>query len=225
MIIIPSDTRHHTQHEKTSKLIVTVIYLNPTIIINYGQGKSNSVIALFETVKRYNKFKYKIGNKEWNNIEIYLSNLFDEYKGENFDQEQGITLWLYIIMLQLVRHCTHNYSSNNLSYHGPTWMNDILNYIDENLSGDLSLNTLAKISFVSPSHISRVFKSNFNMNITDFITTKRIILAKELLINHDYPISYIAEKCGYNSLPHFYRTFKDETLFTPSGYREKWKKR
>ncbi|WP_374562387.1 helix-turn-helix domain-containing protein [Sinobaca sp. H24] len=33
-------------------------------------------------------------------------------------------------------------------------------------------------------------------------------------------IENIAEKCGYNSMPHFYRTFKRKTSITPHEYRK-----
>ncbi|WP_415841313.1 helix-turn-helix domain-containing protein [Paenibacillus alkaliterrae] len=96
-------------------------------------------------------------------------------------------------------------------------MKDVLAYIDQNLDDRLDLDSLAKKASVSPAHFSRVFKQLIGMNITDYIAEKRIVAVKELLLNSKDKINAIAEKCGFESMPHFYRTFKKQTRMTPAS--------
>jgi AraC family transcriptional regulator len=103
---------------------------------------------------------------------------------------------------------------------GPEWMKDVLIYIDQNLGEKLDLDFLAKKASVSPAHFSRVFKQLIGMNVTDYIRTKRIIAVKELLLCSKNKINTIAETCGFESMPHFYRTFKKQTHMTPTAYRK-----
>ena len=57
------------------------------------------------------------------------------------------------------------------------------------------------------------------MNVTDYVNAKRIVLAKEQLLGSDDNVSLIAERCGFESLPHFHRVFKKLTGTTPASYR------
>ena len=70
-------------------------------------------------------------------------------------------------------------------------------YIELNLENELKMNNLAKIAAVSPAHFSRVFKELIGMNVTEYITTKRIIMAKNLLQEQKENIALIAEQCGF----------------------------
>jgi AraC family transcriptional regulator len=53
-------------------------------------------------------------------------------------------------------------------------INKILEYIDENLNNDLSLEKLAKLANYSPFHLHRLFKIYTNETINTFINRKRI---------------------------------------------------
>jgi AraC-like DNA-binding protein len=57
------------------------------------------------------------------------------------------------------------------------------------------------------------------MNVTDYVNAKRISLAKERLLESDDSVSLIAERCGFESLPHFHRIFKKITGQTPGAYK------
>ncbi|WP_163583160.1 helix-turn-helix transcriptional regulator [Gracilibacillus saliphilus] len=100
------------------------------------------------------------------------------------------------------------------------WINDIFSYIDHHLQHNISLTTLANEALVSPAHFSRVFKDITGMGLTVYVNKKRIFKAKELLITTNYTISYVAEKCGFESIPHFYRTFKKYIGTTPAHFRK-----
>ncbi|MNC52658.1 Bifunctional transcriptional activator/DNA repair enzyme AdaA [compost metagenome] len=58
------------------------------------------------------------------------------------------------------------------------------------------------------------------MNATDYISTKRIFAAKDGLLQSNDKIEQIAMACGFESMPHFYRTFKKYTDMTPAAYRK-----
>jgi AraC-like DNA-binding protein len=57
------------------------------------------------------------------------------------------------------------------------------------------------------------------MSVTDFVNAKRIMMAKEMLRRTDRSVGEVAERCGFDSLPHFHRVFRALTGTTPGAWR------
>ena len=74
---------------------------------------------------------------------------------------------------------------------------------------------------MSPSYLSRQFKSKVGINITRFITERRIQAAQRLLITSDLDISEIADQLGFKSANYFYTVFKKIHGMSPREYRKK----
>jgi transcriptional regulator GlxA family with amidase domain len=102
---------------------------------------------------------------------------------------------------------------------GPSWLSATLSNIDDKLRSGLSLSELALQAAVSPAHFSRAFKKYTGMTLTDYALARRVIMAKEHLLRSDDTMASVADACGFESLPHFYRQFKKITGTTPAAYR------
>ena len=96
----------------------------------------------------------------------------------------------------------------------------LLLYIDNNISQDLSLEKISKALNIVPSYVSTVFSRNFNTSLNSYIARKRVSCAKLLLINSQKTITEIAFESGFSSIRSFNRRFKDREGLTPSEYRE-----
>ncbi|QJD84024.1 response regulator transcription factor [Cohnella herbarum] len=93
-------------------------------------------------------------------------------------------------------------------------------YIEKHLDEDLSLVRLSKRFHFNPSYLSRVFKQESGMNLSDFIERARLRRAKELLGREGLRINEIGAKVGYESPHSFSRFFKKSTGTTPQEYRD-----
>ena len=93
--------------------------------------------------------------------------------------------------------------------------------VDLHLFSNLSVEDLAKLSNLSLSSFKRQFKKEFNDTPNNYITTKRLDKAKELLSITDMPINEIAYDIGYNDPLYFTRTFKKKNGISPTAYRVK----
>ena len=96
---------------------------------------------------------------------------------------------------------------------------EIERYIRENYCGDISLNHLARIFYVSKEHISRSFKKQFQINLFDYITSLRIEKAKTLLLKTQLPIEEIAAMTGFSNGNYFSKTFRKQTGLSPSEFK------
>ncbi|WP_040951770.1 AraC family transcriptional regulator [Gorillibacterium massiliense] len=98
---------------------------------------------------------------------------------------------------------------------------EAIQYIKTNYSdSNLSVEALAEVAGYTPNYFSKLFKEMTGINSGEYIRKIRIGKAKELLQNHDYKVSDVAEICGYINSSHFYSAFKKDVGMTPSAYRE-----
>ncbi len=98
--------------------------------------------------------------------------------------------------------------------------NKIIEYVYVNYS-DVGLN-VASISDhygLTPSYISKIFKSTYGESLMDFINKYRLEKAKELIKTGKYTFAEISNMVGYNHIRTFNRIFKKYEKTTPSSYR------
>ncbi|MEW9050822.1 MAG: response regulator [Neobacillus sp.] len=97
---------------------------------------------------------------------------------------------------------------------------DIEKYLQENFDRDVKLQEISDQFYISREYISRKFKQEFNVNISDYIVKIRIDKAKSLLKNSQLKIYEIATMIGYQDDKYFRKVFKKIVGVTPNEYRE-----
>lgn len=105
-----------------------------------------------------------------------------------------------------------------LRYHADRFEH-LKEYIDKNLSRQMTLNELAQECSISPGFLCRLFKQSYNETLFSYINERRITEARRLLIETNRPIKDICVSCGFENESYFYRTFKRKTRLSPAGYR------
>lgn len=99
----------------------------------------------------------------------------------------------------------------------PTRTRDIITYINEHLTEPLTLDALAEHFFVSKYYLLHAFKDYANLSVHQYIISKRIIYAQNLM-REGMPPGAAARACGFNDYAGFYRAFVKQTGFTPQAY-------
>ena len=98
-------------------------------------------------------------------------------------------------------------------------INIINQYIDENIGDyNLSLSQIARVSGFNPSYLSRFYKQNTGEKLSEYISFKKLELAKSLL-NQGLLIRDVATKIGYESPSSFIYFFKKSLGITPKQYQ------
>ncbi len=100
-------------------------------------------------------------------------------------------------------------------------LNDILIYIQDHITEELDLNTVAEHFSRTPGYISSLFSKLTNSGFNSYITNERIKIAKRLLKDCTIPILKVGELCGYPNPKYFSVVFRKVTGETPTSYREK----
>ena len=92
----------------------------------------------------------------------------------------------------------------------------VLAHYDENINRD----KMAEMVNLSPGYFSNLFRSEVGMSFSDYLIQVRIENAKSFLRRFDLSVEAISKKCGFNSLAHFSRTFKDRCGLSPLKFRK-----
>lgn len=99
-----------------------------------------------------------------------------------------------------------------------------VNYIYSHIKDRITIATLAEYTGLSENYLSRVFKQNLGVSLSDYIREKKIEKATHLLRYSDKPIIDIANYLSFSSQSHFIQTFSNFTGMTPKKYRDKYYK-
>lgn len=97
---------------------------------------------------------------------------------------------------------------------------EITSYIRSHYTQKITLDEVAKHFFISPSHLSRIFKKLTGFHFQAYVQVIRVREAKKRLINSKQSVQAIAEQAGFGHISHFNKTFKKITGTTPLQYRK-----
>lgn len=92
-------------------------------------------------------------------------------------------------------------------------------YIAMNIEEEFSVEELAEMVYLSPAHLSRLFKKKHNMTLSSYITEQRMKIAVKLLETTDMSLAAISAKSGYSNYSYFTTIFKKTYGKTPRDYR------
>ncbi len=97
----------------------------------------------------------------------------------------------------------------------------VCQYINQNLTSDIDLETAACQAGFSKFYFSRLFRDFVGMSFSQYVTKQRIHKAKLLLLTTDASVTDIALESGFNSSSTFNRCFYSETHMSPTVFRQK----
>ncbi len=178
----------------------------------YSKGKGNSILA---------------GNDE-NVVEI--GKLMCEMEAEFMKEKPNVYLaksMFVTILARLSDIFTDNTDFVKTNPDHALFINDIMKFINENITEDISLKILADEVKLDVSHFTAVFKSIQGIAPWEYVINERIALALKYLNEDDpiYSIAKVAELSGFKNLSNFNRIFKKKMGMTPSEFKKQRKNR
>ncbi len=149
-------------------------------------------------------------------FEKYIDKLYTSFKNGASVNDAVLNNWIVNILTQLL---TSGVKPENINGSGDA-IEDIVSYINDNLTGELSLEDLAKRANISLYHFLRVFKKETGYTPHDYIVTTKINHAKYLLSTTTMSSKDICYHLGFGSESAFCSTFRKKVNMTPQEYRE-----
>jgi AraC family transcriptional regulator len=146
-------------------------------------------------------------------------------KAELQSNEMGSQLYAEAMANALAVHLLRHYStqghqtlSSNCGF-APHKLRLVIDYINDYLEHELSLNELAAIAQLSQYHFCHAFKQATGLSPHQYLIQQRVERAKQLLKQGKMTIGEVAIACGFTHQSHLHRHFKRLTGVTPKIWR------
>ena len=95
-------------------------------------------------------------------------------------------------------------------------------YLDEHYTEKIMLEELAEKFFINKFYLSKIFKETYGTTVNNYLISKRITRAKQLLRFTDMTVDEIGNAVGMGDANYFSRTFRKVEGISPREYRKQW---
>ena len=138
-------------------------------------------------------------------LQSLYSKLIDHTQAEHSDgvNEAVLKSVLTLILLELQNR---NLPRTAIRKVNPL-VSECISYITRNISGDLTVDTIARQLNVSQSGLAHVFREEMNISLHRYILKKRLVLAHRKIAQGQSAMA-AAEECGFHEYSNFYRQYK-----------------
>ena len=192
-----------------------VLWLDRSFLRQLSSADSD-LSRCFETPGRSNVLR--IDRETRRHIRSLLDRLIalEEYGGFGSDLLVKAHLVELLVLLNI-----HSPATVSSAEPGPPSENrlidDVIAYITTHYDGDLSLDHLANVFFLSKFHLAREFRNQTGTTLHRYVIQKKLIEAKELLLV-GMPAVEVYRRCGFGDYSNFFRAFRKEYGMTPRSF-------
>ena len=99
---------------------------------------------------------------------------------------------------------------------------EAIDYIYVHILERITVNDLADAIGISPTYLSRIFKQETGVAVSEYVRQRKIEVAEALLRFTDHELVDIANMLSYSSQSHFIQHFRSQMSMTPKAYRDKY---
>lgn len=183
-----------------------IIYVS-TQFLNTYKEKDYNLSYCFERAKKEHSNVLRIPSLDKSKLYQVCQELEHSFSDNAFAKELYQKILFLEFMIQLNRTVISNHINYLDSVNGNEKLLPIIEFINEHITEDISIDTLSENFYLSRYYLMHLFKEGTGYTIGNYITEKRLLLAKNLVQNG----SSITEACfqsGFKNYSTFSRAFK-----------------
>lgn len=206
-IFIPSHSFHKTESIGSEPVI--------RLLLSFSDTFAGTESEIYIQNMRQNKF-IRLPREHLAEVQELLLKIENEYTSKPEDCEKMMLLYFRELLILLNRYRLQNITAS----HGENLalIQSVAKFISENPGRNLSLAFLSRQFGLTPSYLSRLFKSVTGIGISEHINISRITAAEKLLLEANLSISEVSKQCGFNDSNYFAAVFKKLKGITPKKY-------
>lgn len=196
-----------------------IIYVSPDFLKSY-QEKDTDLSLCFGQAYSEQSHVLRLHSFSNSKLATIMRDLDASLNDADYASELHHRLLFLEFMIQLNRAALHK----KIEYIETSATNDkiidILNYLNEHLTEDLSIDMISAKFFLSRYYLMHTFKEQTGYTIGSYISTKRLLMAKERIANGE-SITSVCYECGFHNYSTFSRAYKKCFGEAPREQREK----
>lgn len=132
---------------------------------------------------------------------------------------QALVMGNTMIVISYLRQIYSSETAATLQAVSPLLLDKIIAYLDTHFREKLTLGDVAKQFYVSERTISSLFRKRLGVTFVQFLTRRRLVEAKTLIIRGEN-LENVAEKSGFYDYSTFYRAFRQEFGISPRRFKQ-----
>ncbi len=183
-----------------------IIYVSTQFLNTYRQ-EAYDLNYCFECAKKEKSNVLRIYSLDKSKLYQVCLELEHSFSDNAFAQELYQRILFLEFMIQLNRTMISRHINYLDSTIGSTKLVQILDYINEHLAEEITIDKLASSFYLSRFYLMHFFKEETGYTIGNYITEKRLLLAKNLVQN-GYPVTDACYQSGFKNYSTFSRAFK-----------------
>lgn len=184
----------------------------------YDFNKSQDVQQLY-SCPSLDRIPPVIKASAYEQYSLLFDSILKEFINPGPDSQTLLKGYCIQLLCRMSREATHpgGYKEVDSAYR--VLFKQVSKYVLDNLSNKIMLKDLANVAGMSPNYFHRVFSKTMGVTPNEFILSRRMNKARELLATTSETIANISFDCGFENIAYFSYVFKRYSGITPSSFR------
>lgn len=173
----------------------------------------------------YEKYKERGGRPVFHPDDLtpftsLLTDIYDLASSSDYIRDMRINEKLAVLLTLLMEQSWHPESM--MVSRKRVELLEVKSYLDEHYTEKIVLDDLAERFFINKFYMTRIFKETYGTTINNYLISRRITRAKQLLRFTDMTVDEIGNAAGMGDANYFSRMFRKVEGSSPREYRKKW---
>ncbi|MBO0457077.1 AraC family transcriptional regulator [Enterococcus hulanensis] len=148
-------------------------------------------------------------------IDVLFQDIYESFKKENLFCTMASSFILFDTIDRMNLKTDDTTQSEHL-------FKNILNYIDDNMSENLSVNQISEANSIDRTYLYKLFQTHKGIGPSEYIQNLKLQKACSLLRKSSLTITEIAYETGFSSSSYFSKFFHSKLAISPSTYRKQF---
>lgn len=195
-----------------------IIYVSPEFLSEYREDGNDLSLCLRQALAEQSHV-LRLHSSLSGRLGTTMRELDRSLGDEDYANELYHRVLFLEFMIQLNRAALHNHIEFIEDSTSNEKILSILSYLNDHLTEDISIDDLSARFFLSRYYLMHTFKEQTGYTVGSYLSTKRLILARELIANGT-PITDVCYACGFRNYSTFSRAYKKSFGESPRDYRQ-----
>lgn len=200
-----------------------IFYISPSFLESFWNDQIHLEMC-FDIAKEEHVNVYRLNTQNQNKLFDTMLNLKERLINKDTALEFAEEYYQRLLFIEFLIHLNRAVIKEKVRRVDDRYCNkkviEIIDYINENLTTEMTCDTLSDCFYISKYHMMRIFKKETGYSIGNYINHKRLLKAKDLILQ-DIPITEVCYSCGFKDYSTFSRRFKSFFQISPRQMKRK----